>query len=205
VVVASIVDITQRYVQEAAPERSRALLEQTRKIAGGGGWELDPRYRAGIWSVVTAMKSESGDLIGCLGIARDVTHENEVQTKIREATSMAERANLAKSGFLASMSHEIRTPMNGVIGFADLLLDGDLTPQQRNHTTRLQDAAKSLLSLMNDIIDLSQIEAGKLEIETIPMSPDAVVHSAVSIVRTQLAAKGLDLRIERTRDFIAVQ
>jgi len=90
--------------------------------------------------------------------------------------------------------------MNGVIGFADLLLDSDLTEQQRNHMTRLQDAAKSLLALMNDILDLSKIEAGKLEVESIPMSPESVVHSAASIVRTQLAAKGLDLTIEMAAD-----
>jgi len=78
------------------------------------------------------------------------------------------------------------------------LLDSDLTEQQRNHVTRLQDAAKSLLALMNDILDLSKIEAGKLEIETIPTSPETVVHGAVSVLRAQIAAKGLDLRVERS-------
>ena len=147
--------------------------------------------------VVTAMKSQSGELLGYLGIAHDVTREKEVEEKLREATFQAERANMAKSAFLASMSHEIRTPMNGVIGFADLLLDSRLTEQQRNHATRLQDAAKSLLSLINDILDFSKIEAGKLEIEALPTSPETVVHDAVSIVRGQMAAKGLVLRIER--------
>jgi PAS domain S-box-containing protein len=150
--------------------------------------------------VVTAVRSDAGDLLGYLGIARDVTREKEVEEKLREATFQAEHANMAKSAFLASMSHEIRTPMNGVIGFADLLLDSKLTEQQRSHTMRLQDAAKSLLSLMNDILDISKIEAGKLEIETIPMSPVTVVHGAASIVRTQLTSKGLELRIERGRD-----
>jgi PAS domain S-box-containing protein len=147
--------------------------------------------------VVTAMKSEAGELLGYLGIAHDVTREKEVAEKLREATAQAERANMAKSAFLASMSHEIRTPMNGVIGFADLLLDSCLTEQQRNHAARLQDAAKSLLSLINDILDLSKIEAGKLEIESLPMSPETVVHDAASVVRGQMAAKGLELRIER--------
>jgi CheY-like chemotaxis protein len=131
-----------------------------------------------------------------LGVSFDITELKEAQLSLEQARDEAQAANRAKSAFLASMSHEIRTPMNGVIGFADLLLDSDLTEQQRNHTTRLQDAAKSLLSLMNDILDLSKIEAGKLEVETIPMSPETVVNSAVSIVRTQLTAKGLDLRIE---------
>ncbi len=150
--------------------------------------------------VVTAMRSDAGDLLGYLGMAHDVTREKEAEEKFRVATSLAEKANLAKSAFLASMSHEIRTPMNGVIGFADLLLDSSLTEEQRSHTTRLQDAAKSLLSLMNDILDLSKIEAGKLEVEAIPTCPESVIHGAVSVVRAQMAAKGLDIRFEMAAD-----
>jgi PAS domain S-box-containing protein len=150
--------------------------------------------------VVTAVRSDGGDLLGYLGMAHDVTRENEVEEKLRVATTLAEKANLAKSAFLASMSHEIRTPMNGVIGFAALLLDSELTDQQRSHMTRLQEAAKSLLSLMNDILDLSKIEAGKLKVEAIPMNPMSVVHGAVSVVRTQMASKGLDVRFEIAPD-----
>ena len=135
-----------------------------------------------------------------IGVSFDITDRKEAELSLEQARNAAEAANRSKSAFLASMSHEIRTPMNGVIGFADLLLDSHLTAQQRNHTTRLQDAGKSLLSLINDILDLSKIEAGKLDIEAIPTSPETVVHSAASVVRTQIAAKGLDLRIERAAD-----
>jgi two-component system sensor histidine kinase/response regulator len=185
-----------------------ARVEEEIRDAAAGTRSFDSEYRIvrpdGRVRHTKAAASLKRDPIGrggrLIGVSFDITERKESQLNLERARDAAEAANRSKSAFLASMSHEIRTPMNGVIGFADLLLDSDLTEQQRNHMTRLQDAAKSLLALMNDILDLSKIEAGKLEVETIPMSPETVVHGAVSIVRTQLAAKGLDLRIERAPD-----
>ena len=112
------------------------------------------------------------------------------------AQAEADRANHAKSAFLASMSHEIRTPLTGVIGFADLLLDSALSDGQREDVIRLRDAGKSLLALINDILDISKIEAGKLELERIPMNPAEIIEGAVAIVKSQAASKGLDLPVE---------
>lgn len=129
----------------------------------------------------------------CVWMLRLVSERERWVVAIRDAQLAAEQANRAKSDFLASMSHEIRTPMNGILGFAQLLRDGTLTDVQRRYVTYLMEAGTSLLAIINDILDLSKIEAGKLELESIPFSPSAVVQSAISTVRPQVAEKKLDI------------
>jgi signal transduction histidine kinase/CheY-like chemotaxis protein/HPt (histidine-containing phosphotransfer) domain-containing protein len=130
-------------------------------------------------------------------------HQELLEERIRQRTDELERAmhgalnaSQAKSEFLANMSHELRTPMNGLLGMLDLALDGGATGEQRDQLETAQRCAYSLLALLNDILDLSKIEAGKMLLEKIPFDARAVIEDCVKSQAAKAAQKKIDLRFE---------
>ena len=125
-------------------------------------------------------------------------HAETARQLEEQARRVAEAASHSKTHFLATMSHEMRTPLNAVIGFNNLLLDLNLGPRERQLAELAQQSGESLLQLINDILDLSKIEAGHLELESLVFDPNAVVKEALAMVERQAADKGLALECEVT-------
>ncbi len=131
-------------------------------------------------------------------IIRDVSERKEHEKQLRMALEKAEQANLAKSMFLANVSHEIRTPLNAIMGFSEVLIDKVEQPLYKSQLRTIMSSGKTLLLLINDILDLSKIEAGKVEIENEPMRLESVVHEIKQVFYQKIRDKGLS--IETTID-----
>lgn len=146
-----------------------------------------------IESVKCPMRNDKNEVIGLAGISRDISKQVENEKRLIEAQQEAESANKAKSAFLAMMSHEIRTPMNGVIGAASLLMGTELTPQQEEFVRTIEVSGENLLTIINDILDYSKIEAGKIELEKVPFNLRECIEDAFDLFVHPAAKKNVEL------------
>jgi PAS domain S-box-containing protein len=153
-----------------------------------------------IAEVMQAMRGQDGAARRVIGAMQNITARKLAERALISAKEEAEAATLAKSAFLATMSHEIRTPLNGVLGMAQAMATGPLAPAQRERLDVIRQSGETLLTVLNDVLDLSKIEAGRLELEEAEFDIGAVAASAHAAFSAVAAYKGLtfDLRVTRT-------
>jgi PAS domain S-box-containing protein len=151
----------------------------------------------GFWNElnVAPVLDARGRLTHFVGLTEDITARRQAEIALREAKEAAEAANRAKSQFLANMSHEIRTPMNGIIGLTDLLLETPLTDTQQGYLAAVKNSAEDLLRIINDVLDLSKIEAGKLELHPESFSLRASLDQGLTSLSLRAQQKALELSI----------
>jgi PAS domain S-box-containing protein len=142
------------------------------------------------------LRNASGAFLGYRGCARDISVQIAAADTLERARRAAEAANRSKSEFLANMSHEIRTPMNGVIGMTAILLETSLDSRQLRYTRAIAQSAEALLAIINDILDYSKLEAGRVSLEGIPFATEALIDQVLSLTQNAARAKGLALIVD---------
>ncbi len=181
VVLQYFADVGAAVQQGKAPPQFRGDLEY---------WRNDGSC---FWTEVLAfpVMSANGDLVEILGVTRDISQRRQYEDSLREARQMAEKSNAAKTEFLAHISHEIRTPMSAILASTELVLSTPLTPEQRALLQKSKNAGRLLLGIINDILDLSKLEHGKLVLYSAPLDVNGVLQQVGDLVSDSCARKGL--------------
>ncbi len=193
-------DLMQRLHPDDVPALN-ALLSET---ISGARQRYDTQFRIRtydnqwIWMESHGMASDrdgSGRAHRLVGISADITERKRLQDTTEQARQDAEKANRSKTEFLASVSHEVRTPLNGVMGLIRLMTDSTLTDEQRHWITLMDDSAQTLLGLLNDILDLSKVEAGRMELDEVTFNIVDEVGQACGPLVAQASAKELTIEV----------
>ncbi|MCB9795030.1 MAG: response regulator [Alphaproteobacteria bacterium] len=184
------------------PDDLESTLAYTReKVATGREYEIEYRLIAKdgrviwIFGGVTPVAQVPGERAMLRGVVMDNTERKLLEQELVKAKEGAERADRAKSSFLAQMSHELRTPMNGVVALLDVALSGELSADQRQNLTVASQSAARLMEILDDILDHSRIEAGRVEIQPTAFAPVELLESLIALFQAQAQAKGLSLQL----------
>ena len=204
----SVGEIQGKHISLLAPaDRAgevQAILERIRRGEHIDHFETVRLHKSGTPIPVSISISITRDAIGRISgfstIARDVREEVATREALRQARDAAERLAQTRSSFLANMSHEIRTPLNAVLGLTELLLDSELAPEQRHSLSLVQVAGETLLTLLNDILDLSKIEAEQVRLESIPFGPAHLVETTIGLLTGRARQKRLELLVDVAAD-----
>ncbi len=143
---------------------------------------------------VSQSKSEEGFLF--TGILRDLTEEKEIANRLQKSLKAAKEASNAKSDFLANMSHELRTPLNSILGFSQIILDDEISDEQRDFMGMIKNSSDILLDLINNILDLSKVEADQLDLEAIDCDVESIVYDCCDAVRSRIASNQLEILVD---------
>ncbi|WP_169517071.1 sensor histidine kinase [Azohydromonas australica] len=175
--------------------------------AEGGEWQL--RRADGtpvpVLLDVRTLRDERARTVGLIYVAVDLSERKRLETELQQRTEQAETANRAKSAFLANMSHEIRTPLNAVIGLSHLLQQMPLEGRQREFVGHIASAGEQLLALVNDVLDLSKIEAGEMRLEQVPFALETLLREVMAQVRVHADQKKLALSLDAPEDPLALR
>ncbi|MGC4022329.1 MAG: PAS domain S-box protein [Cyclobacteriaceae bacterium] len=150
------------------------------------------------WFLVSKvpLKDDNDNIVGLVGISIDITESKKAQEALKQAKENAEEATLAKSRFLSMMSHEIRTPLNGMIGLTNILSDSSPREDQIENLKLLKFSSENLLTIINDILDFNKIEAGKMELESIPFSLNEIIDQYQRMLQVRANEKGIELKTD---------
>lgn len=190
----------ERLEHELTPDTYRTMLDALQACAEAGipySIELQ-RVRKDssvlyINALGQAVTNESGKVVKVVGTVRDITAEKIAGKQLEDAKEAAETAERAKGDFLATMSHEIRTPMNTVLGMTHLVLNTDLSAQQKSYLTKIDFAARTLIRIINDVLDFSKIEARKLELEEEEFELDGLLEAVSTVTTFNADQKGIEV------------